>query len=141
MWTARAVTLFLRRELDYPRLRVKLTPLRAADDKRWAVYEIRRRYFGPFEAGGMRFKEARDWDDEVYVHEGPNGEYQSLDPHLMLAALRKQDAWVKGNRPAAMTARVRASKEKRLREQSAMFEDLAMDSRRMIGRAADEMGL
>jgi hypothetical protein len=141
MWTARDATLFLRRELNFERLRVKLTPLRPADDKRWAVYEIRRRFFGPFEGGGMRFKVASDWDDEVYVHEGPKGEYLELNPHLLLAALRRQDAWSKENRPAAMIARVRAGKQRRLAEQSRLFEDIAVDSRRMVAKAADEMGL
>jgi hypothetical protein len=141
MWTARDVTLFLRRELDFPRITVRLTPYRAADDKRWEVCEIRRRYFGPFQAGSFRFKEARDFLDPFYVHEGPGGEYLPLDPHLILAAVRQQDAWVAGNRPRSMVQRVRDAERRRLAKQSQLFEDIAVDSRRMVAQAADEMGL
>ncbi len=141
MWTALDVTRILRRDLDYPRLVVRLTPLRPANDRRWEVCEIRRRYFGPFEAGGMRFKEARDYLDSFYVHEGPNGEYLPLDPHLLLEAVRKQDGWISSHRPSSMIAKVRAAQQKRIQGYQALFEDIAMDARSQFVKAADEMGL
>ncbi len=141
MWTARDATLFLRREFNFPRLVVKLDTHRPADDKRWCVYERRRRFFGPFTAAGMRFKVARDSFDLIYVLEGPAGEYRSLDPHVMLAALRQQDGWACRNLPASMIARVRDTERRKLKAQSQLFEDIAMDSRSMVARAAEEMGL
>jgi hypothetical protein len=141
MWTALDVTRILRRELDYPRILVRLTPYRDPNDRRWEVCEIRRRYFGPFQAGGFRFKEARDFADPFYVHEGPGGEYLPLDPHLILAAVRQQDGWLYQNRPTSMVQRVRDAERRRLASQSAMFEDIAVDTRRMVAQAADEMGL
>jgi len=141
MWTARDVTKFLRREFNFPRIVVKLDTHRPADDKRWCVYEIRRRYFGPFGGGGLRFKVARDYDDLVYVHEGDDGAYLPLEPHRMLAALRQQDAWAHKNLPQSMIQRVRDAEKRKLAAQSRLFEDIAVDSRRLVAQAADEMGL
>ena len=143
MWTARDVTEILRREMDDPNLVVRLSRYQpdGPDDRRWTVCERRKRMYGPFEAAGMRFKVVGTLDDEFYVHAGPKGEYLPLDPYLILAAVRKQDAWVKANRPRSMVARIRENEQKKFKAQSQLFEDIAVDSRRMVAQAADEMGL
>ena len=89
----------------------------------------------------MRFKEARDFLDPFYVHEGPHGEYLPLDPHLMLMAVREQDGWDRQRRPGALIRRVRDAESRRLAQQSQMFADIAVDTRRLVAQAADDMGL
>jgi hypothetical protein len=146
--TARELTLFLRRELQYPRLLAAFDP----GNERWCVYELRRRMSGgwgvPFALsdsaevveGKATVRQVRDIPELIYVHE-VDGKYAEANGHLILAALRKQDRWGAKDIAADMVKRVQANRAKRKQASSDHFRDLAAEHRGLVAKAAEEMGL
>lgn len=87
MWTARDATDRLRRETGCGNLYVRFD----SDRERWVVLEKTRRLTGRRPWVGGTIREAVDHFVVVHTHEGPDGEYLSLDPNAMVAALWEKD--------------------------------------------------
>lgn len=148
MWTARDVTLRLRRELNDDRLVVKLD----RNLGKWLVCVRRKMLTGartwPFSIrddgavteGRSILREVAPLDDIVYVHEGPNGEYLPLEPNQMRQALEARDTH-RRNLARELFDRV---KKTRARKDAEFVDDVKQRTkhyRRAFARIADEMGL
>lgn len=147
MWTARDVTLRLRRELDDDRLLVKLDPIGG----RWQVcvcrkmltgaraWPVRLLDDGQVVAGGpTRLREVALLEDVVYVLE-VGGEYHSLEPNLMRRALIERDTHRRNvaRELLAEVARRKAAREKAFRDDALQR---AKHYRRAFARVAEDLG-
>lgn len=151
MYLPREVERRLYEDLGPPRLWVRLDPVL----ERWCCFERHRRLGGarkvPFSLSPMgdilpgesAVRTMLDWDDRVVVLETPDGSYRSLDPNLFARELVLRDTWrYRGRDLAARLLRqVREARERRGREESDLFADLAQDNRRRFARIADQMGI
>lgn len=122
MWTARDVTLRLRRELGHEALTVALEEGRG----RWAVYEVVHSWSAPRPVG-FRLGDGGEvlpgtsvirtssvYPKLIYVHEDPrDGSFLPLDPHLMLDALLGRDLWRDRKLGSKVLMRLRANRERR----------------------------
>jgi hypothetical protein len=148
MWTARDVSLRLRRELDDERLGVKLD----LHQGRWMVY-VRRKMLtgarrwpvivrddGTVQEGGATTIRVVDFlDDIVWVVE-VDGEYHPLEPNLIRQKLIERDTH---RRDVAKELFQELARRKQARRQ-AFLDDAkqrALHYRRAFARVAEDMGL
>lgn len=152
MWTAREATARLREELGFSRLQVVLQHCRPEDKHfphRWAVLVLVPRWTGArnwpvtllddgtvLHGGATRFREASLAPEVAYVHEGPKGEYLSLDPNALRAELEARDTYKRDLPREIATAirRKRAAREKAANEEA---REIAKHYRRAFAKVAD----
>lgn len=147
MYTAREVTIRLRREFDDPRLGVKFMPRLG----RWVVF-VRRKMLtgarhwpmsiqddGTVVAGKTTLRAVDFLDDIVWVVTDENDQYHSLDPNLIRQKLIERDTHRRdcARELFAELARRREAKARAARDE---LMQRAKFYRRAFARIADDMG-
>lgn len=149
-WTARDVTLRMRREFGDERLVVRFDPIR----ERFSVCQRVRRLTGrrhwPVElredgsvvpGGPTTIREVVDDEEVILYLEDPSGAPLPLDPCLVRQELLERDVHLRGDVVAEMIRRVNA----RRAEADRRFEDEVGERskhyRRAFARAAENMGI
>ncbi len=148
-WTARDVSIRLRRELDEPRLVVRFDP--SVNGGRWAAFLQRKEWTGArrwpvaigeggeLAVGVSVIRELAPFDDLIYVLE-LDDQYHSLEPNLMREGLLARDTRRRDVLREAMAEiqRRRDAKQRRFIDESLQR---ALYYRRAFAKVADDMGL